>query len=196
MLNPPHPPRIEYELEISPTVISLSNPSPIKISVRFRLCEPRKYTVMWRKSTTWGMHLALAAVQIAFFNFDIFDTSTGEKVSGIPWIVTSQVGTKLSRSPMIREQLGELYPYQTYTGEAELNFGEDESKPFKRFFRVTDYSTLFNRKLGVRLRPMDTFGSTKGIDELFENEDTIVRDYWYIPLTIQSPATADLAVVS
>jgi hypothetical protein len=47
---------------------------------------------------------------------------------------------------------------------------------------------------GVRLRPVQTFWTVKGIDELFGEAETVRREYWNIPLAIESPAFAEFSV--
>lgn len=194
MVNPPRPPKLKYELEISPTIISLSDLNPMKISVSFRICEPTKYTVMWRKNDPWTYTTALGSNEISSFSFEIFDVSTGETISrtGVHWNMLGASG--LSSAAIRRDQLRELYPSQTYSGWSKLDGGERKQESFLKFFRVPDKSELLNRRLAVRLRSVDTYWSEKSIDELFEHEESIRRDHWYIPLTIQSSAKAEFSI--
>lgn len=84
MTNPPRPPQIDYELEFSPAVISLSNPSTIKVNVKVLLRETTSYTVMWRKATSGPKTTALGLEKIDSFSFDVVNMSTGETLSGPP----------------------------------------------------------------------------------------------------------------
>lgn len=196
MANPPKPPRIDYELEVLPAVISLSDPSAMKVKVKLCLRETTAYTVMWSKALLGPQTTALGSEDIGSPSFDVFDVDTGEMISSGPIIFTSHLWTAaLPRTPIKREQLRELVPGQTYTGERVLDGGRDQLNTFLKYFRIADANTLLGRRLGVRLKPVQTFWSAKSIEELFEDKETIMRDYWYTPLTIESPAFAEFKVV-
>jgi hypothetical protein len=96
---------------------------------------------------------------------------------------------------MYRNQLRELTPTQTYTADCGPRDEKDLSSSFAKAFRIDDVGALSGQRLGVRLRPVQTFWTTKGIDELFGNAETVRREYWYIPLMIESPTIAEFSVV-
>lgn len=194
MANPPRPPKIDYELELSPAVISLSNLSTVKVIVKIRLREQTAYTVMWRKAKPVPYTTALGQDGIGGFTFDVFDVDTGEMISGMPTYGNGIWSPKLSQAPIKRDQLRELTPDRTYTNEAVLDGSEGRVNRVLKYFRIRDADALLNRNLGVRLKPTQVFWAAKTIDDLFGHEETIKRDYWYIPLTVESQATAEFTV--
>jgi hypothetical protein len=96
---------------------------------------------------------------------------------------------------MYHNQLRELTPAQIYMADCELRDENDLSKLFAKSFRIDDVSALSGRRLGVRLRPVQTFWATNRIDELFGDAETVRKEYWYISLMIESPNVAEFSVV-
>ena len=138
-----------------------------------------------------GRGTALVGSSIDPRSFDVFDLDTGVTISGRPRYQTSMWSPGLSRAPMYRNQLRELTPAQTYTAECELRDENDLSKSFAKSFRIDDVDALSGRRLGVRWRHVQTFWTTKGIDELFGDAETVRREYWYIPSMVESPTIAE-----
>lgn len=191
----PRPPRIEYELEIVLSVLSLADTRTIKISIKTRLCEPTTYTVMMRKTADNFEGLALAAPTFDAKTLDVFDLLTGVTISGKPRYATSQWTPGLSTAPMRQEQLRELAPGKAYTSECELSGEGGQMEWFLKSFRIDDFSAILNRKLGIRLRTVQMFWAAKRTDELFGDAETFRRHYWCISLMTKSPAVAAFSVL-
>jgi hypothetical protein len=193
--NTPRPPKIDFELDFSETEISLTQMDTVKISVRFWLRQADRYTVMSHKTTSGPKATVLASEGIGSHAFDIIDLDTGEILSGAPIYGNALWTPKLPLRSIKREQLRELTPDEEFTSTSIIASGSDKVKAFLKYFRIHDKNILVKRSLAVKLRPVQTFWSTKGIEELFEHEETIKQDYWYTPLTLESPAVAEFKVI-
>lgn len=195
MADPPRPPQVNYELEMVPPVLSLANLEAIKVVLKVCLHETIPYTVLGHKSMAHGPGgTALVETRIDGRDFDIFDKDTVVTISRQPRYATSMWTPGMSRAPMYREQLRVLTPGQTCSGQCEPPNQTDLLKWFTESFRIDNVSTLVGRKLGLRLRTVQTFWTTKGIDELFGEAETVRREYWYVPLMTESPAVANFCV--
>jgi hypothetical protein len=188
------PPRFEYRISIQPTAVSLSNPTDITASVEVTLKAASVYTI-YSERLTDQPHVTVLHDHINLFCFDLVDLDTQEVISGEARDVDgTRAGAPAFPANLVRERFREFLPERAY--HTKLTFGSQEKgqKGLQGGLRLEDPETLVGRRLGLRLRPMDTWWVEGTIDKLFAGKDTVAKDIYKNPLLIQSADCAPISI--
>lgn len=191
----PMPPRFEYDLSVHCNTISLSKPSAwVTISVVAKLIESKAYTIYTNRDIERPFITALHR-RIGLLDFDIVDLDSELVLSGGN---KNRCGVRrdeaLSSPPLHRSRFREFQPGQRYHMEVSLG-PKDLETSLWRGLRIEDPRALVGRRLGLRLRPMETWWWAQTMGELFAGRDVVPRCLYTCPLLIQSESCARIHVV-
>ena len=187
------PPRFEYRLCVRPSTISLSNPTDFTISVEARLKEAITYTVYSDRLEDLPFVTVLHD-RINLFCFDLVDLNTQEVISGEACdIMGCRSGSPASATNPRRDRFREFLPEKTYKMTLTCA-SHEQTQTLERGLRIEEPEKLVGRRLGLRLRTMDTWWVAGTIDDLFAGKDRIAKDIYTNPLVIQSDDYAEICI--
>lgn len=132
--------------------------------------------------------------RINFFCFDLVDLDTQEVISGEARNNTGCI-TGLPAFPAIlgRHRFREFQPEKTYNMTLTCA-SHEQIQTLKRGLRVEEPEKLVGRRLGLRLRPMDTWWVAGTTEHLFAGKDRIAKDIYINPLVIRSDDYAAISI--
>ena len=187
------PPRFEYRLNVRPSTISLSNPTDFTVSVEATLKEAITYTVYSNRRSDQPFVTVLHD-RINLFCFDLVDLNTQEVISGEARNNTGCM-SGLPAFPAIlgRERFREFHPKKTYNMTLTCA-SHEQTQTLKRGLRIEEPEKLVGKRLGLRLRPMDTWWVAGTIEDLFAGKDMIAKDIYINPLVIQYDDYAAISI--
>jgi len=193
------PPRFEYRLSVRPSTISLSNPTDFTVSVETTLKEAITYTVYSDRLNDQPF-LTVLHDRISLFCFDLVDLNTQEVISGEARNSTGcRSGSPAFPANLGRDHFREFLPEKTYNMTLTCSSHEPTQTPMRREtlkegLRIEEPEKLVGRRLGLKLRPMDTWWVAGTIDDLFAGKDMIAKDIYTNPLVIQSDDYAAISI--
>jgi hypothetical protein len=189
------PPQFEYRLSVQPSTISLSNPTDFTVSVKTTLKEAITYTV-YSSRLDDRPYVTVLHDRINAFCFDLVDLNTQEVISGEP---REGFGCR-SGSPAFvldRDRFREFQPEKTYNMTLTCASHETlvrQRQTLKTGLRIEEPEKLVGRRLGLKLRPMETWWVAGTIEDLFAGKDRIAKDIYINPLVIQSDEYAAISI--
>ena len=193
------PPRFEYRLSVRPSTISLSNPTDFTVSVKATLKEAITYTVYSDRLEDQPFVTVLHD-RINLFCFDLVDLNTQEVISGEARNSTGcRSGSPAFAADLGKDRFREFQPEKTYNMTLTCASHEQtqtlmQRQTLKTGLRIEEPEKLVGRRLGLKLRPMDTWWVTGTIEDLFAGKDKVARDIYTNPLVIQSDDYAAISI--
>jgi hypothetical protein len=122
------------------------------------------------------------------------DLSTQEVISGEARNNTGCV-TGLPAFPVIlgRQRFREFLPEKTYNMTLTCAL-QEQTQTLKRGLRIEEPEKLVGKRLGLKLRPMDTWWVAGTIEDLFAGKDRVAKDIYINPLVIRSDDYAAISI--
>ena len=124
------------------------------------------------------------------------DLNTQEVISGEP---REGFGCR-SGSPAFvldRDHFREFQPEKTYNMTLTCASHETlvrQRQTLKTGLRIEEPEKLVGRRLGLKLRPMETWWVAGTIEDLFAGKDRVAKDIFIDPLVIQSDEYAAISI--
>jgi hypothetical protein len=187
------PPRFEYRLSVRPSSISLSSPNDFTVSVEAILKEASTYTGYSERYMDQPF-ITVLHDRINFFCFDLVDLDTQEVISGEARNSTGcTAGLPAFAAILGRRRFREFLPGKTYNMTL-VCASYEQTQTLKRDLRVEEPEKLVGRRLGLNLRPMDTWWVAGTIEDLFAGKDKVAKDIYINPLVIRSDDYAAISI--
>jgi hypothetical protein len=132
--------------------------------------------------------------RINLFCFDLVDLNTQEVISGEARNSTGcRSGSPASATNPGRDRFRELLPEKAYSMTLACA-SHEQTQTLKRGLRIEEPEKLVGRRLGLKLRPIDTWWVAGTIKDLFAGKGRVAKVIYINPLVIRSDDYAAISI--